>query len=127
MRRIAVVFTTLLMSGVWLSVAQASIAREGDSSGNHPGYARGRQTSDNYSNGSGIVSVDTDKWVTWNGPGDSTVYMQTDDQTPVFFASGSSGTQGAPWMVEGHVYTFILRDANGTEIAWARFKADRTP
>jgi hypothetical protein len=52
--------------------------------------------------------------------------MQTDDQTPVFFASGSSGTQGAPWMVEGHVYTFILLDDNGAEIAWARFKRKRT-
>ena len=126
MRRI-VLLIILLMSAVWLSVAQASIAREGDSSGNREGYARGRQTSGKYSNGSGIVSVDRDKWVSWEGPGDSTVYMQTDDQTPVFFASGSSGVQGAPWMVEGHVYTFILRDDNGTEIAWARFKPGRTP
>src|SRR6516165_5157670 len=110
MRRIVVLFTTLLMSGVWLSVAQTSIAREGGSSGDHQGYARGSQTSDNYSNGSGIVSVDTDKWVSWNGPGHSNCYMQTYDHTPVFFAPGSSGTHGSPRIVEGHVYTITLLD-----------------
>jgi hypothetical protein len=125
MRRIILVFTTLLMSGPWLSVAQIITAQEANSSRDRQEYES--QTSGNYSNGNGIVSVDTDKWVSWNGPDDSTVYMQTDDQTPLFFASGSSGIQGAPWMVEGHLYTFILQDANGTEIAWARFKPDRTP
>jgi hypothetical protein len=125
MRRIIVVFTTLLMSGPWLSVAQTITAQEGNTSRDRQEYES--QTSGNYSNGNGIVSVDTDKWVSWNGPDDSTVFMQTDDQTPLFFASGSSGVQGAPWMVEGHVYTFILQDADGTEIAWARFKPDRTP
>jgi len=43
--------------------------------------------------------------------------MQVDDQAPAFFAEGSAGVQGAPWMAEGHVYTFILQDANGDEIA----------
>jgi hypothetical protein len=93
------------------------------------GYARGRQEQGNfsYSNGSGNVSVDSDKWISWNGPDDSTVYMQIDDEAPAFFASGSAGIQGAPWMTEGHVYTFILRDRNGNEIARARFVPHRTP
>jgi len=125
MRRIIVVLTILLMSGVWLSVAKASIARGG--AGDRQGYASGRQESRNYSNGSGTISVDTDKWVSWNGPKDSSVYMQTDDEPPAYFASGSAGTQGAPWMTEGHVYTFILQDANGTEVARARFTPSRNP
>ena len=125
MRRIIVVLTILLMSGVWLSVAEASIS--GGGAGDRLTYASGRQESGNYSNGSGTISVDTDKWVSWNGPNDSTVYMQTDDEPPAYFAYGSAGTQGAPWMTEGHVYTFILQDANGTEVARARFTPSRNP
>jgi hypothetical protein len=84
-------------------------------SGNHEEYASARQEPGHY--GGAIVSVEADKWVRWNGPSDSTVYMQVDDATPAFFAAASSGTQGAPWMTEGHVYTFILQDAKGNEIA----------
>ena len=89
MRRIIVVSTILLMSGVWLmSIAEASIPR--CESGDCEGYASAHQEPGNYSNGSGIISVDTDKWVSWNGPKDSTVYMQTDDEPPAYFASGSA-------------------------------------
>jgi hypothetical protein len=71
MRRIIVVSTILLMSGVWLmSIAEASIPR--CESGDCEGYASAHQEPGNYSNGSGIISVDTDKWVSWNGPKDST-------------------------------------------------------
>jgi hypothetical protein len=79
-------------------------------------YAR-RPKPGNNRNGGGSISARADKWVSWNGPRDSVVYMQVDDETPAFFATGSSGTQGAPWMTEGHVYTFILLDANGNEVA----------
>src|SRR5262245_53978674 len=68
-------------------------------------------------NDNGTVTVRADKWVSWNGPSDSTLYMQVDGEVPSFFAAGSSGIQGAPWMTEGHIYTFILLDANGNEIA----------
>ncbi len=85
--------------------------------GDHEEYAGGRQKPDQYTSGSGTVSVGADKWVRWSATNDSTVYMQTDNGTPVFFAAGSGGTQGAPWMTEGHVYTFILQDADGNEIA----------
>jgi hypothetical protein len=71
-------------------------------------------------NDNGTISVDADKWVSWNGPGDSIVYMQIDDETPNFFAEGSAGVQGAPWMTEGHLYTFILQNANGNEIGRAQ-------
>jgi hypothetical protein len=79
-------------------------------------YAR-RQKPGQYRSGFGGISVRADKWVSWNGPSDSVVNMQIDDGTPVYFGTGSSGTQGAPWMAEGHVYTFILEDATGNEIA----------
>jgi len=79
-------------------------------------YAR-REKPSHYRSDGGIISVRADKWVSWNGPRDSVVYMQVDDESPAFFATGSSGTQGAPWMTEGHVYTFILKDANGNEVA----------
>src|SRR3974390_3397363 len=98
MRRIFVVLISLLLGCVW------------------PNVTKGSQEPGNYSNGRGIVSVDTDKWVSWSGPSDSTVFIQVDDETPAFFASGSAGVQGAPWMTEGHVYTFILQDVNGSEI-----------
>jgi len=76
-----------------------------------------RQKPSHYSDGRGTVSIGTDKFITWNGPDNSTLYIQVDDEPPSFFASGPSGIQGAPWMMEGHVYTFILVDANGNEIA----------
>jgi hypothetical protein len=80
-------------------------------------YAR-REEPSHYRSPGGIISVRADKWVSWNGPRDSVVYIQVDDETPpAFFAAGASGIQGAPWMTEGHVYTFILQDANGNEIA----------
>jgi hypothetical protein len=87
MRRI-VVLNILLMIGVGLSLAEANIAR--GEAGYRQGYASGRQEPGNYSNGSGVISVDTYKWVSWNGPKDSTVYMQTDDEPPAYFASGSA-------------------------------------
>ena len=79
--------------------------------------ATARQKPSHYSNGSGTVSIGADKFISWNGPDNSTVYIQVDDEKPTYFASGPSGIQGAPWMTEGHVYTFILVDANGNEIA----------
>jgi hypothetical protein len=80
-------------------------------------FATARQKPSHYSNGRGTVSIGTDKFISWNGPDNAVLYIQVDDQMPTFFASGPSGIQGAPWMTEGHVYTFILIDANGNEIA----------
>src|SRR5262249_7686454 len=85
--------------------------------GDHAEYANGRHKPRQYRSGSGTDSVGADKWVRWSATSDSTVYMQIDNGTPVFFAAGPGGTQGAPWMTEGHLYTFILQDANGNELA----------
>jgi hypothetical protein len=76
-----------------------------------------RQKPSHYSDGRGNVSIGSDKYISWTGPDNSVVYIQVDDEVPTFFASGPVGTQGAPWMSEGHVYTFILMDARGNEIA----------
>lgn len=75
-----------------------------------PGYASDR--------GSVVIGRNND--ITWQGPEDSNVYVQVDNAAPKLFASGQSGVQAAPWIERGHVYVFILRDANGTEIARAR-------
>jgi hypothetical protein len=70
-----------------------------------------------YSNGSGTITIGRDKNITWNGPENSTVYVQVDNEVPKLFAAGPTGTQAAPWITSGHLYAFVLRDANGNEIA----------
>ena len=70
-----------------------------------------------YGNGGGNISVGADNNVTWQGPENSTVYVQMDNQPLQPFASGQSGVQNAYWINPGHVYTFILKDAYGNEIA----------
>jgi len=77
-----------------------------------------RQGSTNYNSGSGSVTIRRDKNISWQAPNNgASVYVQVDNQAPKLFASGQSGTQPAPWIVDGHRYIFILRDANGSEIA----------
>ena len=46
----------------------------------------------------------------------SNVYVQVDNQAPRLFGSGENRVENAPWMQSGHLYTFILQDANGNEI-----------
>jgi len=81
------------------------------------GYGGRLEKPSHYSNGNGTISIGRDKSVNWNGPSDATVYVQVDNGAPKLFATGQSGTQMAPWMTDGHIYTFILRDAYGNEIA----------
>jgi hypothetical protein len=83
--------------------------------GNDASYAR--QKPSHYSDGRGTVSIGADRYVTWNGPQNARVYVLVDNEAPKLFAAGPSGNQAAPWIVEGHVYTFSLQDANGNEIA----------
>jgi hypothetical protein len=80
-------------------------------------YSGGLQKPGHYSDGRGTVYIGTDKNVSWQGPENATVYVQVDNQPPQLFASGPSGTQAAPWIDNGHVYTFVVRDASGNEIA----------
>jgi hypothetical protein len=76
-----------------------------------------RQKPSHFSSGNGTISIGRDKNISWNGPDNATVYVQVDNGTPKLFASGQSGTQVAPWITDGHIYTFVLRDASGNEIA----------
>jgi len=66
------------------------------------------------------ISIGNDKNIYWDGPESATVYVQVDNEAPKLFAAGRSGTQSAPWITQGHLYTFILRDANGNEITRVR-------
>jgi len=76
-----------------------------------------RQKPGYYGNGRGTVSIGRDNNITWQGPDNASVYVQVDNQPLKLFAGGTSGTQAAPWIQQGHVYTFILQDANGNEVA----------
>lgn len=80
-------------------------------------YAGVRQKPGYYNNGPGSISIGSDRYIRWNGPRDSRIYVQVDNNHLQLFASGESGTQEAPWISPGHVYTFILMDQNGNEIA----------
>src|SRR5262249_38505269 len=80
-------------------------------------YTSGLQKPGHYSDGRGTVYIGKDKNVSWQGPENSTVYVQVDNEAPQLFAAGPSGSQAAPWIDNGHVYTFVLRDASGSEIA----------
>jgi hypothetical protein len=85
----------------------------------HGAYNTGRQKPSYYNDAdrSVSVSIGTDKNIRWNGPENSTVYVQVDNRAPQLFASGQSGVQSAPWISRGHLYTFVVRDAYGNEIA----------
>jgi len=65
----------------------------------------------------GSISIGLDKNVRWNGPRDGRIYVQVDNNPLQLFAAGESGAQEAPWIRPGHVYTFILIDQGGNEIA----------
>ena len=80
-------------------------------------YASVRQKPGYYSDDRGSISIGLDKNVRWQGPKDGRVYVQVDNNPLQLFASGESGRQQAPWITPGHIYTFILMDQNGNEIA----------
>jgi hypothetical protein len=76
-----------------------------------PGYGNQGNVSNQ-----GNIGIDRNNNVSWQAPPNARVYVQVDNQTPRLFASGQSGTENAPWMQSGHMYVFILQDANGNEI-----------
>jgi len=89
-------------------------------------YNTGRQKPDGYynngqgngqANGQGSVRIGRDNSVSWQGPPNTSLYVQVDNEAPKLFAAGQSGVQQAPWITQGHTYVFILRDQNGNEIA----------
>jgi hypothetical protein len=87
----------------------------------HSGYPDSQQANNYrqkpYYNDRGTITIRSDNNVTWDGPPNSSVYVQVDSEPQKLFASGQSGTQEAPWIAPGHTYVFILKDANGNEVA----------
>jgi hypothetical protein len=77
----------------------------------------GRQKPGYYGANTGSVHIGADQNISWDGPADSSVWVQADGGPLKLFARGASGTERAPWMLRGHTYTFILKDAYGNEIA----------
>ena len=80
-------------------------------------YTGVRQKPGYYGNEYASISIGRDKYIRWNGLRDGRVYVQVDNNPLQLFAAGDSGTQEAPWIEPGHVYTFIMMDQNGNEIA----------
>src|SRR5262249_40059549 len=80
-------------------------------------YNTGRQKPGRYSTDRGTINIGADSNVSWQGPQNASVYVQVDNEAAKLFAAGASGTQAAPWIAEGHLYVFTLRDASGNEIA----------
>jgi hypothetical protein len=87
----------------------------------HSGYPDSEQANNYrqkpYYSDRGTITIRSDNNVTWDGPPNSSVYVQVDSEPQKLFASGQSGTQEAPWITPGHTYVFILKDANGNEVA----------
>ncbi|MBI2815392.1 MAG: hypothetical protein HYX72_00485 [Acidobacteria bacterium] len=86
------------------------------------GYGQGMEPYGQYGTpgyGESRVKINRDNTVSWQAPGlnRARVFLQVDNQPVKLFAEGKSGRQEAAWMKHGHVYTFILRDIDGTELA----------
>jgi hypothetical protein len=67
--------------------------------------------------GNGSIRIGSDHNISWQGPANSQVYVQMDNNPRKFFAAGASGTQPASWITPGHLYVFVLQDPIGNEIA----------
>ncbi len=88
---------------------------------------RQKPSSSSYSgDGTSNVAVGSDNNIRWNGPRGASVYVQVDNEREKLFAAGQSGTQEAPWITEGHVYIFTVRDRNGNEVAHNRYDTRST-
>lgn len=73
----------------------------------------------------GSIIAQQNKSVVWQSvdTSDARVYVVVNDLPETLFAEGRSGTQLAPWISDGHKFTFILRDyssgADGAELSRA--------
>jgi hypothetical protein len=63
------------------------------------------------------VRIGADHYIRWKGPQGTQIFVQEDNGPRQLFASGTSGTQEAPWIRGGHKFTFFLVDQNGRELA----------
>jgi outer membrane lipoprotein SlyB len=81
-------------------------------SSERPYYDQGR------SSARGSVDIGSDNNIRWNSTERyAKVFVEVDNEAPKLFASGTSGTQAAPWIERGHRYVFVLTDPNDREIA----------
>jgi ribosomal protein L24E len=103
-------------SNRWNTAVERRDYEAGYYRGYNPGYD---QSADNRYKPSagGSITVGRDNNVSWQGPSNARVYVQSDNNPRQLFASGDSGTQLAPWIQNGHVYVFILVDNGGRELA----------
>jgi|SRR5579883_2655866 len=76
-----------------------------------------RQKPGAYNNGQARLTIGSNNVVTWDAAQPGNIYVQEDNEQPKLFASGQSGSQPAPWISAGHVYTFTLQDQNGNVMA----------
>jgi hypothetical protein len=86
-----------------------------------------RATSSVRSTGAASVYIGPDNFVTWTAPETARVFVKVDNNPMQLFAEGKSGRELAPWIEENHLYLFIVRDANGTEIARDRLDLRAAP
>ena len=63
------------------------------------------------------VRIGADRYIRWRGPEGSRIFVEEDNGPRQLFASGTTGTQEAPWIRYGHRFTFILVDQQGRELA----------
>jgi hypothetical protein len=75
--------------------------------------------------GRASVDIGRDNVVRWQAPATVRVYVQVDNEPMKLFAEGASGSQEAPWIQSGHVYTFVVHNQNGNEIARDRLDLRR--
>jgi len=101
--------------------SQASTAWRGqDLREYQQGYERGFDESvaaANRPQGNSSIRIGADRYITWTAPSDSRVYVQVDNNPKQLFASGTTGSEPAPWISRGHRYVFTLETPNGREIA----------
>jgi hypothetical protein len=71
------------------------------------------------------IRIGRDNFIRWQAPAHARIYVQADNEPLKLFAEGPSGTQEAPWILNGHVYTFIMQDVNGNELARDRIDLRR--
>ena len=93
--------------GIWVDRGcRAEFEVAGNS---NPGYGN---------NGQNNLTIERNNNITWQSQGttNASVYVQKDNEPEQLFARGRSGTQAAPWIEQGHLYVFSLRDVSGAEL-----------
>jgi len=80
------------------------------------GYSNSRN--DPNSIASGSLTIQPNNIINWQtNAANARVYVVKDNKPEQVFAEGRTGSQGAPWIEQGHQFVFILRDLNGNELA----------